>query len=191
MSNFFETYHLQQFGKTLHPPSEPMSDQPQIKSNRIIGIGPPIKATTHLSQNSPTPLYAKANQQATTSPNFQRITPTTTGLKPQSLETTIPTQARHLDDTTIATLTSTASTTLNSSYQATRFAELESAIKANQHAFKNMNNNYKTMENRVMETMEACHENSKQLITMQNQMTNMQVTMQAIADQMSSSHRTH
>jgi hypothetical protein len=33
--------------------------------------------------------------------------------------------------------------------------------------------------------MEACHENSKQLITMQNQMTNMQVTMQAIADQMS------
>jgi hypothetical protein len=57
MSNFFETYHLQQFGKTLHPPSEPMSDQPQIKSNRIIGIGPPIKATTHLSQIQPnTPL---------------------------------------------------------------------------------------------------------------------------------------
>ena len=86
MSNFYETYHLQQFGKTLHPLSEPMSDQPQIKSNRIIVICPPIKATTHLSQISPTPLFAKANQQETTSPNFQRIPPTTTGLKPQSLE---------------------------------------------------------------------------------------------------------
>ena len=96
-----------------------------------------------------------------------------------------PHHARHPDNTTIATFTSTASTTLNSSYQATRFAELESAIKANQLAFKNMNTNYTTMENRVMETMEACHENSKQLVTMHTQMATMQTTMQAIADQIS------
>lgn len=41
------------------------------------------------------------------------------------------------------------------------------------------------MENRVMETMEACHENSKQLVTMHTQMATMQTTMQAIADQIS------
>jgi chromosome segregation ATPase len=67
----------------------------------------------------------------------------------------------------------------------TRGAEVESAIKANHHAFKNMHKNYETMETRVMETMEACHENSNQMITMQTQMTKMQNTTQAIADQMS------
>lgn len=40
------------------------------------------------------------------------------------------------DDNTIATFTSTASTTLNSSYPANRFAELEAAIKDNQKDFK-------------------------------------------------------
>ena len=97
-----------------------------------------------------------------------------------------PTQTaiRNIDDNTIETYTSTASTTLNSSYHANRFAELEAAIKANQQNFTSMNTQYQTMENKILETMTSCHENSKQLITMQGQMANMQTTIQSIADQM-------
>jgi phosphopantetheinyl transferase (holo-ACP synthase) len=91
---------------------------------------------------------------------------------------------RMIDDNTIATYTSTASTTLNSSYHANRFAELEAAIKANQLDFKSMNNQYQTMETKILETMSSCHENTKQLVIMQGQMNNLQITMQSIADKM-------
>ena len=145
-------------------PSKRDNDTQLEQINTPLRQGKSVNTTANLSDNYHTP---NRNQ---TNANRENITTQ---------------QARQPDDTTIATFTSTASTTLNSSYQATRFAELETAIKANQQAFKNMNKNYETMENRVLETMEACHENSKQLITMQTQMNNMQTTMQAIADQMS------
>jgi hypothetical protein len=78
-----------------------------------------------------------------------------------------------------------ASTTLNSSYQANRFAELEADIKTTQQNLKSMHTQYQTMENKILNTMTLCHENSKQMITMQQgQMTNMQTTIQSIADQM-------
>ena len=41
------------------------------------------------------------------------------------------------------------------------------------------------METRILETMSACHDNSKQLVVMQGQLNNLQTTMQAIAEQMS------
>jgi hypothetical protein len=108
-----------------------------------------------------------------------------TGSNSQSNQATTTQPAiRPIDDNTIATYTSTASTTLNSSYHANRFAELEAAIKANQKDFKSMNKQYQTMENKIIETMTSCHENTKQLITMQGQMNTLQTTIQSIADQM-------
>jgi phosphopantetheinyl transferase (holo-ACP synthase) len=92
--------------------------------------------------------------------------------------------ARPLDDNTTATFHSTASATLNSSHHAHRFAELEASIKANQIDLKKMNKQYDTMETRILETMSACHDNSKQLVVMQGQLNNLQNTMHAIADQM-------
>ena len=40
------------------------------------------------------------------------------------------------------------------------------------------------METRILETMSACHDNSKQLVVMQGQLNTLQTTMQAIAEQM-------
>ena len=84
---------------------------------------------------------------------------------------------------TTTQLLPTASTTLNSSYHV-KFAEFESAIKANQNTFKSLNTKYEAMENQILETMSTCHENTKQLVVMQGQMHTLQTTMQSIADQM-------
>jgi hypothetical protein len=148
----------------------------------------PTIRTTHKSDTPPqptqlnTPIRHGKSGGSTVFPmntNQSLQPPTQTNREPLSPH------ARQPDDTTIATFTSTASTTLNSSYQATRFAELESSIKANQNTFKQMNTKYETMENRVLETMEACHENSKQLVTMQKQMCTMNTTIQEMAVQLS------
>jgi hypothetical protein len=88
------------------------------------------------------------------------------------------------DDNTIATFTSTASTTLNSSFHAHRFAELDAAIKAHQHDFQLMNERHQAMENKIIDTMTSCHENTKQLLTMQGHMNSLHQTMQSIAKQM-------
>jgi prefoldin subunit 5 len=93
---------------------------------------------------------------------------------------------RQLDDVTTETFNSNTSTTLNSTTNAARFAELDASIKANQAEIKQMNHRFETLDNRMIETMSSCHENSKQLVTMHGQINNLQRTIQTIADQMSS-----
>jgi hypothetical protein len=97
---------------------------------------------------------------------------------------TISPYIRQVDDNTITTFHSTTSTTLNSSQYAQRFTDLEASIKAHQSDFRTMNTRHETMENRLLETMSSCHENTKQLVTMQGQLSNLQNTMQVIAEQM-------
>jgi chromosome segregation ATPase len=86
------------------------------------------------------------------------------------------------DDATTATFHST-STTLNSSH-ATKFVELEASIKANQQEFRNIHSQFEVMENRMLQTMNVCSENTKQMVTMQTQMHSLQASIQSIADQM-------
>jgi chromosome segregation ATPase len=89
-----------------------------------------------------------------------------------------------MDDNTTATFHSTASTTLNSSHHANRFAELEASIKSNQRDLQNMTKTHETMETQIIETMSTCHENTKQLVVMQGQLNNLQSTIQVNAEQM-------
>lgn len=81
---------------------------------------------------------------------------------------------------------SNTSTTLNSAANAARFAELDASIKANQSEIKQMNNKFDILDNRMIDTMSACHENSNQLVIMYGQINQLQRTIQTIADQTSS-----
>ena len=133
--------------------------------------------------------FANTDQEQIRTPTRQGHSPTqdirnTSNTTTTNNNYTYTQQNRTIDDNTIETYTSTASTTLNSSYHATRFAELEAAVKANQSNFNSMSNQYQEMENKILETMSSCHENTKQLLSMQGQMNNLQITMQTIADQM-------
>ena len=93
--------------------------------------------------------------------------------------------ARQIDDTTTATFNSTASTTLTSSIHATRYPELDTSIQANQQALKTLTKNHETMEDKLLNTMTTCHENTQHLVAMQGQLNNLQTTMHTIAHQMS------
>lgn len=90
------------------------------------------------------------------------------------------------DNTTTAMFNSNTSTTLNSAANAARFAELDASIKANQSEIKQMNNKFDILDNRMIDTMSACHENSNQLVIMYGQINQLQRTIQTIADQTSS-----
>ena len=74
-------------------------------------------------------------------------------------------------------------TTINSTTGA-KFVELEQAIRANQHEFQTMQTQFTTLEQRMLETMETCHLNAKQMLTMQGQMNSMQINVQDIVTQM-------
>jgi hypothetical protein len=104
----------------------------------------------------------------------------------RNMHTTTPRQStpmgRHLDDNTITTANSNT-TTINSAY-ATKFNELEQAIKASQSDFQQMNSRFDSMENQMLNTMTSCHENSKHILSMQKQMNSMQSNVQDIANQM-------
>jgi hypothetical protein len=90
--------------------------------------------------------------------------------------------ARAGDDQTTATFHST-STTLNSSH-ATKFNELEASIKASQLEFRNIHSKFETMETRMLQTMNVCNDNTRQMVTLQNQLHSLQSSIQLIADQM-------
>ena len=89
---------------------------------------------------------------------------------------------RHLDDNTITTANSNT-TTINSSFAA-KFTEIENAIKTSQADFQQLNSRFDQMENQILNTMTSCHENSKHMLSMQNQMNSMQSNVQDIANQM-------
>ena len=65
-----------------------------------------------------------------------------------------------------------------------KFNELEASIKANQLEFRNIHSQFEMMETRMLQTMNACNDNTRQMVTMQNQLNSLQSSIQTIADQM-------
>jgi hypothetical protein len=135
---------------------------------------------SHKSHNQPTtPLRQPIQTQSLRTPQSENLS----AHRPPNLTTrnSIP-FGRHLDDNTITTAYSNT-TTINSNFAA-KFTEIENAIKTNQSDFQQMTSRFDLMETQILNTMKSCHEKSKHIISMQNQMNNMQSNVQDIAHQM-------
>jgi hypothetical protein len=164
----------------IHPQNTPVQDNQQNIARSTYQDNTP---SSHLSNSlQKTPL--RQGHTNFSSSSFEPINSTRNNTLHHAQRTPPVSDARHIDDHTIKTLQSTTSTTLNSSLHASKFAELELAIKTNQQEFKNLNRQHVTMEGQLLETMTSCHENTKQMVIMQGQMNALQITMQTIAAQL-------
>ena len=166
--------------KTNGPPTQ----QPQVAN-------PPDYTTTkitHMTPNRPGAPYDMANSQTPITANaVSQHTPHLPSPPRHYNQSTFGSHhtapaSRTGDDQTTATFHST-STTLNSSH-ATKFNELEASIKANQLEFRNIHSQFEMMETRMLQTMNACNDNTRQMVMMQNQLHSLQSSIQTIADQM-------
>jgi hypothetical protein len=132
------------------------------------------------STNLPTASNTSARTSFRNDPNTPVTDNSTRNINgPQNPDAISP---RTSDDNTTTTFQSNM-TTINSSAGA-RFAELDNAIRNNKKEFQIMQNQFITIEQRMIETMETCHLNSTQMISMQGQMTTMQTHVMDLVTQM-------
>jgi hypothetical protein len=171
--------------KTDGPPHQPtVSNQTGTSNTQQIHMTPNRTTAGHDIANSQTPITANAATQDT----HHILSP------PRHHQQTTPgynhiTHMRMGDDLTTATFHST-STTLNSSH-ATKFNELEASIKANQQEFRNIHSKFEVMENRMLQTMNVCNDNTKQMVNMQSPTTQFTIIHSVYCRSTENYHNTH